>query len=276
MSDEGSSSNSAPRMPEWLVPGYPPLKAEDSVGQAAVEGQLLYYPRVGRTFVDPQLQGQKLGLISFLFFKETRILSSGKPVYGYFKLRGNYPDDISSKSEASKIIREIDSKFEIRVAPVGAWLPITEETAFVKEMLDVKTERGQLALRDQAVKEKEAEQRRIQREIREREDEATSGDIYDDPTSLTYYSMKRVTEIKLIETRENLIRQLDDIAGKLIQVQRETKLIEREHPEYLDDWIDRYNTERRKAGVPDYVPSEAEEREHREATFESSDEEEEE
>jgi len=270
MSDNSTSSSASPvRQPEWLVPGYPPLKAEDSVGQAAVEGQTWFYPQVVRTMVDPPIQGQRLGLLSFMLFKEPRKLRNGKPVYGYVKLRGNWSDESQSKFEASKIIREVDSKYVIRVAPTGAWVPITEEDAFVKEKLDVKMRKDEVALRDEAVKEKEAEQRRIQREIREREEELKRGDIYDDPTSLTYYSMRRVTELRLMEARDNQLRQIESIKKTLRKVQKETKRLERDHPEYEDQWVDCYNEERRKAGVPDYVPSEDQDREHAEAVFDN-------
>ena len=260
------------RKPEWLVEGYPPLGI-DLVGQAAVEGQTVEYPQIVRTTTDPPIYGQKLGLLSFMLFKEPRTLSSGKPVYGYVNLRGNWPDASQARSQAAKIIREVDSKHMIRIAPVGGWVPITEEDAFVREKYDVKTRDDEMALRDEAAKEKEAEQRRMQREIREREEEAKNSDIYDDPESLKFYSMRRVTELRLIEARENQLRQIETINENLRKVQKETKKLEKIHPEYLDEWIDCYNEERRKAGVPDYVPSEEQELEHQNAVFTDSEEE---
>lgn len=255
------------KTPDWLVPGYPPLKVEDPVGQAAVEGQLWYYPKVVRTMIDSPIPGQCFSLISFMLFKEPRKLRNGCSVYGYLKTRGNWADKSQSQFEASKIIREVDSKYIIRIAPTGAWVPITDEDAFIKEKLDVKMSENEFSLRDEVVKEKEAKQRRIQREIREREEELKQGDIYDDPTSLKYYSMKRVTEMRLMETRDNLIRQTNSIKLILRKVQMETKLLELDYPKYIYQWIDCYNKERRKAGVPDHVPSEEQEREHKEVIF---------
>ena len=260
------------KVPEWLVPGYPPLKGDDAVGQAAVEGQLVYYPKSVRTMVDPPIPGQGLGLLSFMLFKESRKLRNGTAVYGYVKLRGNWADESQAKFEASKIIREVDSKYKIRIAPTGGWVPITDEDAFVKEQLDVRMKDDEKHLRDQAVKEKEAEQRQIQREIREREDEvAHGGDIYDDPKSLTFYSMRRVTELRLMEAREQQIKQIHSIKKTLRKVQKELKRLECEHPEYKDKWIDRYNEERRKGGIPDYVPSEEQMQEHEDAHFDNLD-----
>lgn len=245
----------------WLVPNYPPLT--DDVGQAAVNGQVFNYPKVVRTMVDPAITSQGLGLLSFMLFKEPKKFSSGKAVYGYVKLRGNYNDQASCEFEASKIIREIDSKFQVRFAPVGHWVPITDEEAFVKEKIDVKTSEEDHSFRDAAMREKEAEQRKIIREVKERKEELENdGDIYDHPESLKFYSMKRVTELRLMETRDAYMKNIDSIKEKLEITQKELYKLSLANPQYTDEWIDCYNEERKKAGVPNYVPSEEQMEEH--------------
>ena len=253
------------KIPGWLVPGYPPLKAEDSVGQVVIEGQMSYYPKVVRTMEDPPIPGQCFSLISFMLFKEPHKLRNGSPIYGYLKTRGNWATNSQAQFEASKIIREVDSKYTIFVAKTGAWVPISEESAFVKEILDIKIKGNEFSIRDEVVKEKEAKQRQIQREIREREEELKQGDIYDDKLSLTYYSMRRVTELRLMESRDKQIRNIDSTKINLMKVQKELKLLERNYPEYIDQWIDRYNKERSGAGIPNYNPSEEQEHEHKKA-----------
>ena len=257
------SPNTTKKSADWLIPNYPPLGFADSIGEAAVKGQIFQYPKVVRTMVDPPLVGQRYGCISFMFFKEPRKLSNGMPVYGYIKLRGNWADESQATFESSKIIREIDSKYPIRIAPVGAWVPLTDEQAFVQEQLDVRMDADEVQLRDEAMKEKMAEQRRIKRELNEREDELKrEGDIYDDTSSLKYYAMRRVTEKTLMESRDRQINQLESSKKTLKKVQKELKKLEQGHSEYIDQWIDKYNIERRKAGIPDYVPSEEQEEEH--------------
>jgi len=34
-----------------------------------------------------------------------------------------------------RIVKEVDSKFQVRVAPVGSWVPITDNTSVVQEMI---------------------------------------------------------------------------------------------------------------------------------------------
>ncbi len=265
------------KTPEWLVPNYPSLKGDDAVGQAAVNGQIVAYPNVVRTMVDSPISGQKISGMSFMLFNEPRKLRNGKYVYGYIKNRGNWADENQAKFEASKIIREVDSKYQIRLAPTGAWVPITDEDAFTKETLDVRMKEDEIHIRDQAVKEKESEQRRMAREIREREEELRNeGDIYDDTTSLTYYSMRRVTELRLRETIDHQLRQIESIRKTLRKVQKELKRLEIDNGDYKNEWLNCYNVERRKTGIPDYVPSEEQLREYEDACFETLDDSEEE
>jgi len=253
------------KRPEWLVPGYPPLTG--TVGEAAVQGQVVRYPQVVRTRVDPIILGQTTGLVSFMLFKEPRKLSTGKPVYGYVKLRGNFPDADAAVDGSHKLVREVDSKFPVRIAPVGHWLPITEEDGFCRERIDVRTSEEERHIQDLAMREKMKETERIKQELKDREEEVKAGDIYDDPTSLTFYAMRRVTEMKLCEEEERLKRQMKSLTVTHTKVLKELKRLERDHSEYTSQWVDRYNEERRKSGIPDYVPSEAQMRVYENTTF---------
>jgi hypothetical protein len=257
-------NNNISKTPEWLIPSYPPIQGHDVVGRACVEGQLINYPKVVRTMTDPPIVGQKMSCISFMLFKEPRKVSNGLPIYGYVKMRGNWADQTQATFEASKIIKDIDSKYPIRIAPTGAWLPITDNDTFIMDHLDVKTSNEEVMLRDEVVKEKQAEESRIKKELKERAEELKNdGDIYDDPTSLTYYSMRRVTETTLLDSYERQMSQLKSTKSIINKVQREMKKLEMSNPEYIDQWVDRYNEERKKGGVPLYTPSENQEELHR-------------
>ena len=240
--------------PDWYIPDYPPLKSSDLVGKAAVEGQIVTYPKIVRTVVDPPINNQSIGNISFMLFSEPKKTKNGKPMYGFVKLRGIWNGEQQAKYEASKIIREIDSKYPIKISPVGVWLPITEDEDASKDKIDVKIKDDEVHLRDEVVKEKEAEQRKIQRELDERKRELESGDIYDDPTSLKYYTMRMVTLIRLREEKDRLIKQLSSIDVNLDKVNHDLFNLEKSHPNYNDDWIECYNIERRKSGIPDFCP----------------------
>lgn len=248
---------------DWFHPDYPPLKGD--VGTAAVNGQLKSYPKVVRTNADPPVSGQNLGCVSYMLFKEPQKTKSGKTVVGFFKLRGNWVDKSQAENHSVKIIREVDSKFPIKIAPIGLWVPITEDSDLEQEVREVNTgPDGELE--DKALQEKRDEQKRIMREVKEREEQfKNEGDIYDDPLSLDFYAMKRVTNNRLNEMLEIKRRNLESLEQKAVITRKILKRIEQEKPEYKDQWIDRYNEKRHEGGIPDYRPSEKEFEEYEES-----------
>jgi hypothetical protein len=244
----------------WKVPGYPVLTGE--VGEAAIQGKLVYYPQVTRGDRDFPVPQQGMGLISFMLFKEPRKLKSGAPVYGFFKLRGNYSDKDICTSKASEIIRSQDSRNKIRVAEVGAWLPITDEErdGIVQESVDVKDEETEKdKMKAVAIREERAKAERIMKELKDREKEVVNAKDYnDDPESLDFYTMKKVAWQRLRETIEIQKNKTKDLEEKLKLTRGLLASLDEKHPEYATDYIENLNVERRKAGIPDYVPNEEE------------------
>lgn len=242
------------KKPIYLIPEHRSLNDKET--KLAVADLIASYPQVIRSMMDPPITNQVYGNISFMLFNEPKKLRTGKNVYGFVKVRGNWADEYLAKKKATDIVREHDSKYKIKICPVGHWMPITDEEAFVNEMLDVNTEgEDSVQLRDQAVKEKESEQRKVMREIREREEEAKKDDVYDDQESLTFYTMKRVTEMRLVENIEIKMNEVKSLEGKLVDTRRILKKLDVSHLSYNDQWIERYNVERRKSGIPDFKPS---------------------
>lgn len=244
----------------WIVPGYPELKFNDNIGQAAIEGQIYTYPKVARQKQDDYVPGQSYGLVSFMLFDEPKKLSNGEFFSGFMKLRGNYGDDSSAKHKASKIILENDSRHKIQIAPVGNWLPITNNEILAGEIVNINTDEKQPLLDkthtyEYQENQKISKEKKYQREVEERRQQLLDdGDIYDDPKSVKYYSMKRVTGVRLLETRDKLLSQIEEVNKNISKIFKETKDIEKEFEDYPDMWIDVYNEERRKGGIPDYVP----------------------
>lgn len=256
----------AQKNPTWLHPDYPPL-GHDNIGRAAVEGQIIEYPSVVRTQVDPPIINQKFGNISFNLFETPKSIK-GKPLYGFMKLRGNHESIDSSRIDGSRIVREIDSKFIVAIAPVGVWVPITESINAIRDLYDVKDKDQAISLRDEAMIDKErADQKKIQ-EIKEAQEKLTSeGDIYDDQESLRFYTMKRVTDMQLYEHTRAQYLKLRSTQKTLIQQRIILKKLESNHPEYNSQWVDCYNQERSKSGITTFIPGETQFQEYESLTL---------
>lgn len=216
--------------------------------------------------VDPPVPGcgYQVSNVSLMLLKEPKPLKSGKPLVGFMKLRGSHATMELASKDAERIINEVDSKFMVMQFPSGRWIPITEDSSICGDITDVADRDHQLpntdgklsSLRDQAAKEKQSSDQKIIRELREREDQLKNeGDVTDDPSSLSYYAMKRVTEMRLTENIESLQKKLAMMTEKRGEVWTELRTLEGSYPEYTDQWLDNYNEKRKESGLPDYVPS---------------------
>jgi hypothetical protein len=125
-----------------------------------------------------------------------------------------------------------------------------------EEMIDVRTDKSELHLRDRAMKDKEQEEKRIALELKEREEQAKNEDLYDNTKTLRFYSMRRVTAMRL---EENIIAKRAELERleKILyeKVYAELIALEKEYPEYEDQWIKCFDEERAKSGISPFVPS---------------------
>lgn len=235
----------------------PALSAEQL--DAAVKTNISF-PTVVKSMVDAPITNQGLSLMSFMFLPEPKKLPNGKTVYGYVKNRGNYAGSIDdttlAEQKAATIVKEQDSKFKIRIAPTGYWVPITDDDGAAQSALDVRMNEQEIHLRDEAVRAKQASERQAMRELKEREQEVKSKDIYDNPESLEFYTMKRVVDYTLYDHIVAQEEKLREVREKLEMNRNICANLEKTHPEYRSQWIDRYNTERAGVGIPAYVLSE--------------------
>lgn len=244
---------------EWLVPGYPTLTGD--VGQAAVNGQVVYYPMVVRSQIDEAIETQTRGLVSFMLLKEHRQTKEGKRIVGFFKLRGNWADEHQATSRAQKIVREQDSKYKVRVAHVGHWIPLVDDDAMALKNINVKVDESaeEAEAKRKAMEDEEEKRKRIMRELEERKQEVENAKDYnDDKESLDYYTMKRVVWMRLQESIELERRKLKNLEEKFSEICGTLSKLDSEHPSHSENWIDNYNVPRKKAGIPDYIPSQME------------------
>jgi len=86
------------------------------------------FPRIERTYADPILPMQYIGLISFTPAKGATPNENG--VYGFAKLRGNFSSEIEANERAEFIIRNIDSHHQIYHTYVGRPFPITNSSKY--------------------------------------------------------------------------------------------------------------------------------------------------
>jgi hypothetical protein len=268
-----------------MDPYCPPLTKEETtaaVGELVVPiGKIsgIPYPKVLRTKIDKPILNQQIGLISFFFFK-TPFIHIGEEgvetkVFGYFKLRGNHNDKETAEVASAGIIKEQDSTNKILLAPIGHWIPLTSSDEFIKEKVNVstdkedKTQRDDLKLKDvdkdrnnsiKELKKREEEirkeQKRIDKQLRKRIKKLQKPDD-GSKTTLKYYTGRRVTEMTLWEQKQIYLKKIQEIDEKINLVRTEAHLIDEQFPTYREMWLEKYNKKRREVGVKeDLKPNE--------------------
>ena len=237
---------------KWIIPGYPKL-GDDLVGQAAVDGQIVYYPKISRSKSDEAILKQVYGVFAVKYFSQPRKLSNGKNVYGFIKLRGCYPDEHQARSFTEAIVREQDSYNVNFIGAVGEWLPLSEES-FAKETLNVDEKQEVSKLEQKSDAEKAQERKRILKDLQNREKELLeTKDIEEDKESLDYYTMKCVTLRGLDEEERRILNQaLPNITEKKRMTKETLEDLDTRHPEFKDMWIANWNKARVKIGIPPY------------------------
>ena len=92
------------------------------------------FPRVDRTYADPPPPMQTIGLVSFTPAKGAKPNENG--IYGFAKLRGNYPNTEEAEQRAEFLIRNVDSYHQIYHTYVGRPFPITASSSDIAELWD--------------------------------------------------------------------------------------------------------------------------------------------
>lgn len=219
---------------------------------------------------DPPRPGQKVTSYSFLHLKTPVKLKDGTMVSTFVKCRGTFESDTEAERDATKIIRTFDSKNRIYHGLTGYWYPVVNSLLAASETLDVTDKQGERSLHDEIARQKDEEVRATRRELEEKIDEAKKSDIYDDPTSLRFYSNKRVTEYRLRQEIDVRDQQLNEYKASLLKTRKILLDLERSHPNYRSQWVNCYNEERSKTKLANYVPSESEISEYEKAMEELS------
>jgi hypothetical protein len=62
----------------------------------------------------------------------------------------------------------------------------------------------------------------------------------------------------LRENIQSMENKLADLKKKLVMVRQNLGDMDTTHPAYSEEWLDNYNKERKKAGIPGYIPGEKE------------------
>lgn len=217
--------------------------------------------------VDPPINGQDIAVIGIRLMKEPKIMpSTGKSVYGIVKVRYVGSEDGANRFVDNLLERDKScQKFDYLFAPVGRWVPLSNDENFVGKIEGRKNDDADGAFRVVDKEIVKGEQKSA-KDMMDRLDRAKSDPTpHENPESLDYEVYRRITYIRLVETVLSLEEKISMIKKKLGPVHRLLKQLDVRFPDRnLSDsssmlngkWLDRYNEARKEMSTkyPEYSP----------------------
>ncbi len=249
--EDRTSTKEAPWRPDISAPALTTEETDVALGSIN-NTAFMKFPRVERTYADPPVINQSIGLISFTPAKGATPNSNG--VYGFAKLRGNYATDIEANQRAEFIIKNLDSYHQIYHTYVGRPFPLTLSSDYSADINEIDIRKQMTESMSAEIKEKKRAEKRAMDEIKEKEQELLKesrnnikGDVEEDPYE-NYITLK-VKKAQLTWTYLEHQKKMEEIKGILVKTRKNIEELDEEHSDFKDKYFEKYMEARRNAGL---------------------------
>lgn len=205
------------------------------------------FPKIDKTYSDPAIALQNIGLISFVPAKGATPNENG--VFGFAKLRGNFASEMEANQRAEFLIRNVDSYHQIYHTYVGRPFPITISSSYSAETTEVDIRKETTKTISSSIKEKKEKEQQQVREIKEREELLLAESKRDSPDEYENYITLRVKKAQLSFTYLEHLKKLDEIKNIIVKTREEVSKMDLENPTFKDTYYEKYMKAREEAGI---------------------------
>ena len=228
----------------------PPLTIDESVAAIQTLNNTAFtekFPKVDRTYADPAIPLQNIGLISFFPAQGATPNSNG--VFGFAKLRGNFASDMEANQRAEYLIRNVDSYHQIYHTYVGRPFPITVSSSYSAETTEIDIRKETTKTISNSIKEKkELEQQQV-KDIKEREELLLAESKRESPDEYENYITLRVKKAQLSFTYLEHLKKLDEIKNIILKTRQDVINMDSENPTFKETYYEKYMKAREDAGI---------------------------
>jgi hypothetical protein len=205
------------------------------------------FPRVDKTYADPSIPLQNIGLISFIPAKGAKPNENG--VYGFAKVRGNYATEMEASQRAEFLIRNVDSYHQIFHCYVGRPFPITESSKYSAETSEVDIRKETSKNVSESIRGKKDDEQQQIREIKEKEEKLLEESKREEADPYEEYITQRVKLAQLSFTYLEHQKKLVEIKDIVIKTRKLIDDMNNEFPTFKDSYYEKYMKARRDAGI---------------------------
>lgn len=230
----------------------PPLTEDETVAavkELNINSYVERFPKVDRTYADPQITMQNIGLFSFMPAKGSKPNSNG--VYGFAKIRGVFATEMEANQRAENIIRNVDSYNKIFHCYVGRPFPVTTDSKYSAETEEIEIRKEMTQTVSQNIKEKKEDEYKTMQEIKQKE-EALLEDVKkekDDPYD--EYITQKVKYAQLAFTYLEHQKKMAEVKDIIIKTRIKIKEMDEEYPDFIKSYYKKYMEARDAAGIKD-------------------------
>jgi len=203
---------------------------------------------VERRYADPPDPMQRIGLISFVPAKGAT--PNEKGVYGFAKLRGNYPTDNEASEKAEFLIRTVDSYHQIYHSYVGRPFPLCTTSDYSGEKIEIDLRQQATDSISADIKGKRKDEMRQVKEIEEREKQLLQESKKEDADDeMDHYITLRVKKAQITWTYIETQKKMEEMKNIIIKTRSQITDLEKESDTYAKDYFEKYRNARKEAGL---------------------------
>lgn len=207
--------------------------------------------RVERRYADPVEPMQRIGLISFVPAKGAT--PNAKGVYGFAKIRGNYPTDREASERAEFLIRNADSYHQIYHAYVGRPFPCTISSDYSEETSEIDLRKAMTESVSASIKQKKNNERREIKEIEDRETQLLAEAKQEEEEPLDFYTTLRVKKAQVTWTYLETQKKLEEMKATIVKTRGQIEKMEGESGEYAKHYFKKYCDARSESGLDNSI-----------------------
>jgi hypothetical protein len=223
------------------------LELDDAVKDLHEKAFVGKYRPVERTFADPSIMNQQYCLVSFVPSAQAKPDEDG--CYGMIKVRGTYNTMDECNERAEFLIQNIDSYHKIYTTYVGRPFPATSSSKWSAETAEVDIKKKITKVVSEDIKKQKAEEQREINEIKERERKLLDSSKDESVDPFEEYITMRVKKAQLTWTYLETQKKMEEMKQSILKVREEIEQNDKEHPEYIENYREKYYSARRESGL---------------------------
>ena len=204
----------------------------------------LSFPKERKFRVDPRVNGQSVGIISFI--PSTNAKPDKDGCFGVLKIRGNFPTEVEAKKHSEMLLKKHDTFASYDLVHVGRDFPLMiDNSVFASETREISTKATIDSVTQEYTQRKKEEERIQREEVEERQRKLQRASVDEDEdeaeTTLDFYTQLRVKKAYAQYTIDEANKKIVEAKEAAENASKKIEELDKKFPTYKTDYIMQYN-----------------------------------